>query len=137
MTKTNFNLDINLFFNDCKSKCKLSVNIWFLLLSYLSLWDIFPLRLVSKQNFVVVSKYLSFSKQIISTSLSDNFVNQRIKILYKKTVDSFPHFDQSFYLHVSYILSCFKQRITIFDCLSHVLFSKRLKWFPFWLFLMF
>ena len=91
MTKTNFNWVITYFLDDCESKWKLSVDIWFLLLIYLSLWDMLSLRLVSKQTFVVVNKYsrskkyLSFSKQI-STSLWNNFVNKRIKILYEKVV---------------------------------------------------
>ena len=66
---------------DFKSKSKLTAGIWFLLMSYLSLWDMLSLRLVSKQTFLVVNKYsrfkkyLSFSKQIISTNLWNDFVN--------------------------------------------------------------
>ena len=63
-------------------------------MSYLSLWDMLSLRLVSKQTFLVVNKYsrfkkyLSFSKQIISTNLWNDFVNQRIKILHQEIVES-------------------------------------------------
>ena len=73
---------------DSESKCKLLAEIWFLLMSYLSLWDMLSLRLVSKQTFLVVNKYsrfkkyLCFSKKILSTNLWNDFVNQRIKILH-------------------------------------------------------
>ena len=101
-------------------------------MSYLSFWDMLSLRVVSKQTFLVVNKYsrfkkyFPFSKQIISTDLWDDLVNKRIKILHQEIIDSLPEFDQSFYLYISYLLSCLKQRITTFDCLSHVLFFKRL-----------
>ena len=77
------------------------------------------LRLVSKQTFLVVNKYSRFkkyrslSKQIISTNLCNDFVIQRIKMLHQKIIESLPKFDQSFYLYISHLFSCLKQRITI------------------------
>ena len=73
---------------------KLTTDIWFLLMSYLLLWDMLSLRDFSKQTVLVVNKYsrfktyLSFSKQIISTNLWNDFVNQRIKILHQEIVES-------------------------------------------------
>ena len=106
---------------DSESKCKLLAEIWFLPMSYLLLWDMLSLRLVSKQTFLVVNKYsrfkkyLCFSKQIMPTNLWNDFVNQRIKILHQKITESLPKFDKSFYLYIPYVLSCLKQRMTIFD----------------------
>ena len=117
---------------DSESKWKLTGNIWFLLMNYLSLWDMLSLRDVSKQTFLVVNsyfrfkKYFSFSRQITSTNSWNDFVNQRIKILHQEIIESLPKFDHSFYLYISYVLSWLQKRITIFDCLSRVLFCKRL-----------
>ena len=119
--------------NDDLHKLKsmlISTDVSFSLLYYLSLLDLYSVRLVCKNACYAVSKYKRYktyidtSKKVICDEKWYKIIDKNLNMLFIQIKNDLPITCFCFQSYILYSIQRMKQELLIFNVLSHLLFCK-------------